>query len=101
MRLGDSPDEAFLRKKPQAWSLFSAKAVIRIIFRPDGSPGTSGMGPMWNRSKPALKRRYRGRGRPRHNVGRASSPVRSPKTAWKLAKRRTGLGRDGLRAVPF
>ena len=50
MRLGDSPDEAFLRKKPQVWSLFSAKAVIRIIFRPDGSPGTSGMGPMWNRS---------------------------------------------------
>jgi hypothetical protein len=27
----------------------------------------------------------RGRGRPRHNVGRASSPVRFPKTAWKLA----------------
>jgi DAK2 domain len=30
--------------------------------------------------------RERGRGRPRHNVGRASSPVRLPKTAWKLAK---------------
>ena len=28
----------------------------------------------------------RGRGRPRHNVGRASSPVRFAKTAWKLAK---------------
>src|SRR6516225_2903438 len=25
----------------------------------------------------------RGRGRPRHNVGRASPPVRLPKTAWK------------------
>jgi hypothetical protein len=28
----------------------------------------------------------RGRGRPRHNVGRASSPVRFPKAARKLAK---------------
>jgi hypothetical protein len=28
----------------------------------------------------------RGRGRPRHNVGRASSPVRLPKTVGKLAK---------------
>src|ERR1700752_1105627 len=28
----------------------------------------------------------RGRGRLRHNVGRASSPVRLPKTALKLAK---------------
>jgi hypothetical protein len=27
----------------------------------------------------------RGRGRPRHNVGRASPPVRLPKTDWKLA----------------
>src|SRR6516225_2749385 len=27
-----------------------------------------------------------GRGRPRHNVGRASPPDRLPKTAWKLAK---------------
>ena len=28
----------------------------------------------------------RGRGRPRHNVGRASSPVRLPKTGWKMSK---------------
>src|SRR6516165_6602143 len=34
-------------------------------------------------------RKLRGRGRPRHNVGRASSPIRLPKTAWKLAKLRT------------
>jgi hypothetical protein len=28
----------------------------------------------------------RGRGRPRHNVGRTSSSVRSPEAAWKSAK---------------
>src|SRR6516164_9554677 len=32
----------------------------------------------------------RGRGRPRHNVGRATSPVRLPKTTWKLAKLQSG-----------
>jgi len=39
----------------------------------------------------------RGRGRPRHIVGRASSPVRLPKTAWKLAKlqRPAGSGPTG------
>src|SRR6516164_8173130 len=36
----------------------------------------------------------RGRGRPRHNVGRATSPVRLPKTAWKLAKLQGGAASD-------
>ena len=45
---------------------------------------------MGSDNRPALQRRLRGRGRPRHNVERASSPVRFPKTAWKLAKLQTG-----------
>ena len=37
----------------------------------------------WSRLLGGAKR---GRGRPRHNVGRASPPLRLPKTDWKLAK---------------
>src|SRR6516162_3999480 len=33
-------------KNREAWSLFSAKLVIRIIFRLDGSPRPSGTGPI-------------------------------------------------------
>jgi len=47
--------------------------------RNDGGPQAAGGACCWQRPK-------RGRGGPRHNVGRASSPVRLPKTAWKLAK---------------
>ena len=40
----------FSTKNREACSLFSAKLVIRIIFKPDGSPRPSGTGPIWNRS---------------------------------------------------
>ena len=33
----------------------------------------------------------RGRGRPRHNVGRASPPVGLPKTAWKIGQTPVGV----------
>jgi hypothetical protein len=36
----------FNTKNRKAWSLFSAKPVIRIIFRLDGSPRPSGTGPI-------------------------------------------------------
>src|SRR6516164_10657395 len=36
----------FSNKNREAWSLFSAKLIIRIIFRPDGSPRPSGTGPI-------------------------------------------------------
>jgi len=39
----------FSTKNREAWSLFSAKLVIGIIFRPDGSPRPSGTGLIWNR----------------------------------------------------
>ena len=36
----------FSTKNREAWSLFSAKLVIGIISRPDGSPRPSGTGPI-------------------------------------------------------
>ena len=36
----------FSTKNREPRSLFSAKVVIRIIFRPDGSPQPSGTGPI-------------------------------------------------------
>jgi hypothetical protein len=39
----------FNTKNREAWSLFSAKLVIRIIFRPNGSSRPCGTGPIWNR----------------------------------------------------
>ena len=44
-----------------------------------------------------MRRPLRGRGRPRHNVGRASSPVRLPKTACKCPNcRRASLATPSL-----
>src|SRR5262249_19248802 len=47
-----------------------------VFFKKKGPRGE-------NRRSGLCQSGLRGRGRPRHNVGRASPPVRLPKTAWK------------------
>jgi len=41
------------RKTAKLGCFFSAKLVIRIISKPDGSPRPSGTGPIWNRQQGA------------------------------------------------
>jgi hypothetical protein len=78
---------------------FFAKATQIFLYRASGrckQRPSSGLRKALAKALPSLATPYRGeqspllgkrgRGRPRHNVRRASSPVRWPKAAWKLAK---------------
>ena len=100
----------FNTKNREAWSLFSAKLVYSDHLQAqrltpalrDGadleSLVTGAEAPAYYQA--VSPRRYRGRGRPRHNVGRTSSPVRLLKTALEIGQTPTndwrGVACDSL-----
>jgi hypothetical protein len=71
----------------EAPAYFQSASGTRVCSRRLAALGDAGVRRAVNdivpsRDAPSLNS-GRGRGRARHNVGRASSPVRLPKTAWK------------------